>query len=65
MRAKRVKLKIPSFIRERTEWTDEEEHVLGTMPDREAAKQLGRTVGAVRTHRCVKRIPAYRPTGRR
>ena len=42
------------------DWTIEEESLLGTMPDREAAKRLGRTVVAATLHRRRLGIPNWR-----
>jgi hypothetical protein len=39
-------------------WTAEEEALLGTMPDAEVARRIGRTVGAVRSRRGILRIPS-------
>lgn len=42
-------------------WTPEEDAILGTVPDREAARRLCRTVGSVRVRRSKLAIPAFRP----
>jgi hypothetical protein len=39
-------------------WTAEEDALLGTMPDAEVARRVGRTVRAVRARRRVLRIPS-------
>ncbi len=45
-------------------WTTKEERVIGTMPDREAARLIGRTVGAVIAHRRLNAIPYRYPLNR-
>jgi hypothetical protein len=45
-------------------WSAKEERVLGTMPDREAARLIGRAVGAVMSHRRLKQIPYRNPQNR-
>lgn len=42
------------------EWTEAEEALLGTAPDREVARILGRNHGAVKLRRFQKKIPQYR-----
>lgn len=42
------------------EWTEAEEALLGTAPDREVARILGRNPGAVTLRRFQKKIPKYR-----
>ncbi len=43
------------------EWTVEEDRLLGTMPDRELARRLGRTVTAVTHRRSVKHVQIMKP----
>jgi len=45
-------------------WTPKEERLLGVRPDREVAKLLKRSVGAVSARRYAKKIPCTKPTGR-
>src|SRR5205823_11054338 len=46
-------------------WTPKEERLLGTKPDREVARLLKRSVGAVSARRYQKKIPCARPTRRK
>ena len=46
-------------------WTAEELALLGTMPDEDLAKQLGRTVEAVRVQRTRRDIPTARDRRRK
>ncbi|NJL29653.1 MAG: hypothetical protein HC897_18060 [Thermoanaerobaculia bacterium] len=40
-------------------WTQQEEALLGTAPDREVALRIGRTLRAVRLRRVGLQIPAF------
>jgi len=46
-------------------WTPKEERLLGVRPDREVARLLKRSVGAVSARRYARKIPCAKPTGRR
>jgi hypothetical protein len=46
-------------------WTAEEDALLGTMPDVDVARRIGRTVKSVRARRRVLRIPSTSGKGRR
>jgi len=46
-------------------WTPKEESLLGTKPDREIARLLKRSFGAIRARRYEKEIPCAKPTGRK
>ena len=56
---RRRRLKVSAFRRmpPRRNWTPSEDKLLGTMPDQELAKRLGRTLNAIRTRREQARIP--------
>ncbi|HJZ57215.1 MAG TPA: hypothetical protein VKE74_19755 [Gemmataceae bacterium] len=46
----------------RTGWTPEQLALLGTAPDAQLAKRLGRSPEAVRAKRCLRRVPLFSAT---
>lgn len=67
VRNQRRAFKIPAFLRRSAgrRWTVAETRLLGTMPDKELARRLKRTLPALQSRRHILGIPYLNPTFKR